>query len=606
MSKIIPKPVLEQIRDANDIAELIGTYLQIKRAGSSFKALCPFHKEKTPSFHINPQRQIFHCFGCGAGGDVFKFVMQYENVDFSTAARMLAQRAGIRVEWSDGDGTAEANKDYLFKLHEDVAMLFHRALLESEKAAAARAYLKDRDLGPDVVKDFLIGFAPDSRGAIVTWAEKKKYPLKLLETAGLILPSDHGEGYYERFRGRLMFPIRDEIGRVIGFSGRLLEKDAKAAKYVNSPETPLFRKGRVLYALDRARRAMIDAKTALLCEGQIDVIRCHTAGFQNAVAAQGTALTEDHARLIKRYADSVLIVLDADRAGQDAALRSAEVLIAAGLNIRLGSLPEDEDPDSLIRKEGPAGFQRVLDDARSPVGFQIAVLKSRGDLRNEPELMRAVHAVLETIARAPSAVQRDQMLRQAAHELGVAESSLRTDLQHRLRRAMRPAHDAAEAKPAAAPVTHPADEIAVAELLCHHPDIAHVIDAYLPMEYITDAHCRRIVEELIRSAADSAWNVMSALADEDDECRRLAAQVQASPPKVLGTDISATEAAQDLVLRIWRRVLERRRDALRSRIEAAPEGPDRERLQHERKQITLDLKMLQQGWSHALPIIELS
>ncbi|OQA24254.1 MAG: DNA primase [Verrucomicrobia bacterium ADurb.Bin345] len=604
MSKIIPKTTLEQIRDANDIVEVLGTYLQLKRAGSSYKALCPFHKEKTPSFHVNPQRQIFHCFGCGAGGDVFKFVMQYENVDFSTAARMLAQRGGIRVEWTDGDGAAQENKDALYRIHEDVAMLYHRALLESPSAEAARKYIQSRDISVQTAKDYLIGYAPGVRNGLVQWARKKKIPEALLEGAGLIMRSEEHPEYSDRFRNRLMFSIRDEIGRVVAFSGRSLDPDAKTAKYVNSPETALFRKSRVLYGLDRARREIADTHTAVLCEGQIDVIRCHIAGVQNAVAAQGTALTEEHARLLKRFADSVIVVLDADRAGQDAALRSADVLTAAGFSVRIAALPKGEDPDSLVRKQGGDALRSLLDRAQSALRFHVDVLRSREDLGSEASLMRAAGVILDMIARAPSEVQRDQMLRQAAHELGVGERALRADLQRKLKRGTRPS-PVELAAGSQAPVAHPPEEIALAELLAHHEDLAPLVDAHLPMEHLTDPACRRIISLLIRQTVEPDLHLMTTLAAEDEEWQRLAAQIQMAPRKVCGPDVPPRHAAQDLILRIWRRVLDRKRTELRQRM-ATAEGAERERLSYECTQITLDIKALQQGWDKALHVLECS
>ena len=601
MSKVIPKNVLEEIRSANDIVEVIGSYLQLKRAGSTQKALCPFHKEKTPSFNVNAQRQIYHCFGCGAGGDVFKFVMEYESVDFSTAARMLAERAGIRLEWADTDESGGPAKDSLLKIHEEVALVFHRALLETAGGEKARQYLKDRELDEKTVKDFLIGYAPEGRDVLLRWCRKKKYSVDLFIAAGLIMQSEQGD-VYDRFRNRLMFPIRDELGRVIGFSGRILEKNDKLAKYVNSPETAIFKKGRVLYALDKAKRNILDAKTAILCEGQIDVIRCHTAGINTAVAAQGTALTDDHARLLKRYADSVVIVLDSDKAGQDASLRSAEVLLGAGLSVSIAALPKGDDPDSLIRKNGGQAFLNIVKNATSVLAFQINVLRSREDLSGEAAMMRAARAVLETIGRAPTAIQRDQLIQQAAQELGVTASALREDLNQLLKKRARPN----EPKPAvpARPVQHPMEEVALAELLCSHGNVADLVREHLPLGILTDPTCRKIIEHLLARPDGEAGNLSGELANEDAECQRLAAQIQMSPPQIVGKDSSPAAAAKDLILVIWKRALERRRAELRRQLETAT-GVEKERLDIQGKQLTLDIKTLQQGWEKALPILEL-
>ena len=319
MAGMVSKDVIDQIRNALDISDVIGSYIQVKRAGHVAKALCPFHKEKTPSFHINPARQAFHCFGCGAGGDVFKFVMMYENVDFPTALRMLASRSGVAVHFDDDragkakDGPA---KDELFAANEEASKRFQKELLQSAAAAEARAYLQKRSLDIPVWKEWSIGYAPDGWDFLSGAAGPRGgAKLKVLEVAGLLSTNEKGN-QYDRFRDRVMFTIRDELGRAVGFSGRILKADDKAGgKYVNTPETPVFRKSRILFGLDKAKREILDAKQALLVEGQIDCIRCHLGGFKNAVASQGTAFTEEHARLLKRYADHVVIVLDADAAG---------------------------------------------------------------------------------------------------------------------------------------------------------------------------------------------------------------------------------------------------------------------------------------------------
>jgi DNA primase len=592
MGGIIPKNLLEDIRSRCDVVDVVGSYLQLKRAGSTFRALCPFHKEKTPSFHVNPQRQIFHCFGCGKGGDVFKFVMEYENVDFGAAARILAQRAGVHLEFEESGrerNTGGIEKDALLRLHEDVAQLFHRCLLDEKHGAAAREYLADRDLSLEVAKDFLIGYAPDRWDTLLLWAEKKKIPVKLLEAAGLVLAKDGG-GYYDRFRNRLMFSIRDELGRVVGFSGRVMNPDEKTAKYVNSPETLLFKKSRILFALDRARRAIADARQAILCEGQIDCIRCHLAGFTNVVASQGTALTEDHARLLKRYADEILIVLDADTAGQNAALRAAEVLLGAGLSIRIAALPKGEDPDSLIRKQGHDGFDRVLAGAVGALEFQAALLRARGELASEAGKTRSARAMLELIARAPTAVQRDLLLHQAAELLQVSEEALRQDAR-RLQRA--PTRESAEPAPEK-PVAHPTEEVRLLELLVQNPELAGEIGQHLPENLLADADCRALYRLLLAAPPD----LNAASGDESAECQRLAAQIQMAPERVGGEEYTPRQAAQDLITVIVRGVLERRRAEKQKQRETA-QGVTFEQLTQEIAQLTLDLRNLRLGWERA-------
>jgi DNA primase len=596
---ILSKQTIEQIRGANDIADVIGSYLHLKRAGTALKAICPFHKEKTPSFHVNPQRQIFHCFGCGAGGDVFMFIMQYENVDFVNAARLLARRAGIQVQFEEGGRPEDADaKETLYKLHEEVAQFYHRVLLEHPSARPARDYLSDRRMGKEIIAQFLLGFAPGRADALRAWAAKNKYTLAQLEAAGLVARGERGEDdVYDRFRGRLMFPIRDELGRVIAFSGRIIEKDQHPAKYVNSPETAVFRKSRVLYALDRARRPILEARTALVCEGQIDVIRCHGAGFTTAVAGLGTALTDEHARLLKRYADSVVLVMDADTAGQNSAMRTSEIFFAAGLSVRVATLPPGEDPDSLILGKGPDALREVIEAAQSALDFQIDVLRSREDVKTEAGLLRVTRAVLEAVGRVPSEVQRDQLLRQAATRLNVSEKALRADLRPSTRREAAPRDAGGERT---APPKHVVEEVEIARLLAHHPECAGLVRDFLPAAEMSDPDCRVIVQRLL----DGREELVAAVAQESPECARLAAELLAQESKVMGSEAGAEAAARDLVLRIRRRSFERRRKTLEDARSRAT-GVDREQVSAELAQVILDIQALKQGWDKARPVLEI-
>lgn len=596
---ILSKASIEMIRNANDIADVVGSYLQLKRAGTALKALCPFHKEKSPSFHVNPQRQIFHCFGCGAGGDVFKFVMQYEGVEFVEAAQLLARRAGLQIQFEEGGEKAETGaKETLLKLHEDLTRFYQRVLLEHPDGAPARAYLKDRRLGPDLIEMFKIGFAPHRPDALRKWSEKSKYSIAQLEAAGVVARGERDpDDLYDRFRGRLMFPLRDELGRVIGFSGRIIEKDQHPAKYVNSPETLLFKKSRVLYALDLARRPILDARTALVCEGQIDVIRCHAAGLNTAVAGLGTALTEDHARLLKRYADSVILLLDADTAGQNSAIRTSEIFLAAGLAVRIATLPPGEDPDSLVLKSGADALRTVVAAAKSGLEFHADVLTSREDIRTAEGMMRVSRALLESIARAPTAVQRDQMLQQVARRLNVSENSLRADLAAQSRKAPRRAETEPPRPP---PVAHPPEEVELARVLAHHPECAAIVRRFLPVEEISDPACRVIIARLL----DGEANLSTAVATESEECGRLAAEILATDSKIMGADKSPSDATQDLILRVRRRVLETRRRAIEAQRNQA-DAASRDRLNAELAQLILDVRSLKDGWEKALPFLEL-
>jgi DNA primase len=374
---MIPRETLEQIAAANDIVDVIGGYFPLKRAGSAFKALCPFHQEKSPSFTVNPQRQRFHCFGCNEGGSVFDFVAKYENVDFPTAARRLAERAGIRIveeERSPAEDREISLRKRLLALHQQAAEWFHNLLMTSPGAKAARDYLKKRGLTGEVAQRWKIGYAPESFKALNSWAASQDYKPDEIIQSGLVTlrePENPESDFYDRFRDRVIFPICNDLGEVIAFSGRVLASDAQAAKYVNSPETPLFKKGDILFGLHKSKRALIDKKNAIVLEGQIDLITAFEAGVQNVVAPQGTAFTEKQARTLRRYVEEVILCFDADQAGRKAAERSLPALLGLDLGIRVIELPPGEDPDSLIRTQGAEAFVTRVQAARDYFDFQI-------------------------------------------------------------------------------------------------------------------------------------------------------------------------------------------------------------------------------------------
>ena len=430
MPGLIPEPVLEQIRQNNDVVEVIGSYFPLKRAGANFRALCPFHKEKTPSFNVNPQKQIWHCFGCGTGGDVFTFVMKYENLDFMSAVRRLAERGGVKLEYEERQGEpGRDQKDSLLKLHDLAANFFHHNLMKHEAmGAVAREYLKKRRITSDIAKKWRLGYSPNGWDGLLQYAAGKKFTADMLETAGLALRRDSGDGFYDRFRGRLMFPIGDEQGRTVGFSGRILTDEKDQPKYVNSPETPIFQKGRILFALDKAKRAIIEEKYAIVCEGQVDTISCHEAGVENVVAPQGTALTEQHARILKRYAEEVVLMFDADTAGQNAIVRSAEPLWDAGVAIRVVVLPEGHDPDSFVKTFGAGKLGELVGEAPSFFAYLLDRLCRQHDPRSERGKLQVARQMAEWLARIPSPIMLATYAQETAKRLDVTERVLRTEV----------------------------------------------------------------------------------------------------------------------------------------------------------------------------------
>ena len=428
----ISEKVVEEIRSRTDLAELVSSYgIPLKQSGSSIKACCPFHHEKTPSFNINVAKGFYHCFGCGESGDVFKFVQKQEGLTFMEAVKKLAAQCGVKVEAED-DPTAD-KRARLFALMAELAQFYHRCLKKMKEAAPARAYLEKRELDEKVQDDFLIGYAPTGIAPILTWAEKYGFTAEELADAGVIKPSDGrpGDRGYHRFGGRLMFTVKDRQGRVVAFSGRQLVEKKNSGKYVNSPETPIFKKSNVLFGFDRAAANIAKSphREVIVCEGQIDTIRLHVCGFPVAVASQGTAFTEQHARMIKRVADAALLVFDDDAAGHKATIRTAALLLAEEMPVRVVSLPGGNDPDSFLRTEGAAAFQRLLDGAESIVSFQCRIEQAKEkDAKTIDAVARVSKAVLTTLAACPSAILRASMVDEAARLLNLPAAALAEEL----------------------------------------------------------------------------------------------------------------------------------------------------------------------------------
>ena len=442
----IPPETIEQIAAANDVVEVIGAYFPLTRAGANFKALCPFHQEKTPSFIVSPSRQTFHCFGCGAGGSVFRFVMDYEHLDFPSAVRKLGARVGITViekrGAADEDRKHEARR-LLSRLHAEAAEWFHENLVKREAGEPARKYLKQRGVTAEIAKRWQLGYAPNDWNALGSWARGRGYDVGELIASGLVKTKDESEGSpgqtsksYDRFRGRIMFPICNDVGEVIAFSGRLLKDEEGAAKYLNSPETPLFRKGSVLFGLHKSKRALIEANCAIVCEGQLDLISLFEAGITNVVAPQGTAFTETQARVLKRFVNEVVLCFDADTAGQKAAERSLEALLqkdrawfnafAYELTVRIAEMPAGEDPDSLIRREGKEAFEKRVAEAPEFFDYWIARSSEQTDLTSMTAKMQLARQMAVAISYTGDPFLRGELTSKVSSRLGISKSDFET------------------------------------------------------------------------------------------------------------------------------------------------------------------------------------
>jgi DNA primase len=559
---LIADHILEQIRQNNDIVEVIGSYFPLKRAGANFRALCPFHKEKTPSFNVNPQKQIWHCFGCGAGGDVFTFVMKFENLDFISAVRRLAERTGVRLEFEET--ASEPNRDQkelLFRLHEQVAEFFHQTLLKEKSAEPARAYLKKRGITADVVKRWRLGYSPDAWDALIQWAASRKFSAELLETAGLALRRERGDGFYDRFRGRLMFPICDEQGRVVAFSGRILTDAKDQPKYVNSPETPIFQKGKILFALDKAKRAILDEKFAIVCEGQVDTISCHEAGMTNVVAPQGTALTEQHARILKRYAEEVVLMFDADTAGQNAVVRSAEPLWEAGLVIRVAVLPQGHDPDSFVKEMGAEKLKNLITKAPSFFVYLLEHLSKQYDPNTDGGKVQIAQQMAAWLARIPNPVLFARYAQEASKRLQLTGTSIEQEIL-KLRRRLPHLQARTEASETRSP-SYPAEELLL-QLMLTDERIVDVVAERLDRAWLTQSAPGKLIGYIVDLQIGRRWDGSDTLLNQvsDEEEKRLLAELMlTAQPKTAGV-----QATTDCLAALERRALEQQLRELRKQL----------------------------------------
>ncbi|MGE5585333.1 MAG: DNA primase [Bacillota bacterium] len=420
--------VLGDVRAKSDIVEVISGYVALKQTGKTYKGLCPFHTEKTPSFVVSPEKQLFHCFGCGAGGDVFSFIMRAENVGFAEAVKILADRAGILIREDSEEAREERERlRALYEVNEAACEYFQRVLMESPEAGAAREYVRRRGIRDEIVRKFRLGYALPSWDALLKALTASKIPREALLDAGLVAQGKDPGGHYDRFRARLMFPICDAQGRVLGFGGRVL--DDSVPKYLNSPETALFKKGRNLYGLHLAKDAIRRESTAVIVEGYMDAIASHQHGFGHVVASLGTALTEDQARIIRRYASRVVIAYDADAAGAAATVRGMEILAGARLDVRVASLPAGEDPDSTVRKGGAEALARALTDARPLIDYKLHLATSRCDRGTVDGRVSAAREAARVLATIESAVGRSEYTRRVATELEIDPDALGKDVE---------------------------------------------------------------------------------------------------------------------------------------------------------------------------------
>jgi len=424
--------VVDEVRMASDIVEIISQYVPLKKSGSNFKGLCPFHQEKSPSFMVHPAKQIFHCFGCAVGGDVFSFLMKHDNMNFPEALEALAERAHIRLPERVGrrDGGAAAENDQFYEIHALAQDYYHAKLLNASAGKVARDYIYQRGLGQPVVEEFKLGWAGEEWQGLFDFLSRKGFSEKVLLAAGVVKKSSGGRTY-DLFRGRIIFPILNLQGKVIGFGGRTMVSEG-GPKYLNSPESPVFQKRRELFGLYYAKKFIDSAVPRLLVvEGYMDFLALYAAGFKNTVATLGTALTSQHVQVMKRFAEEAVVIYDGDKAGQAASLKGLEVFLEGGMNVRLVRMPDGYDPDDWIKQKGSESFQALIDKALDFFDFKMDIALAQHNVRDSLGVVKITNDFLDTLAKVSSPILAGHYLSRLSAMVKIDETSLRTELSKR-------------------------------------------------------------------------------------------------------------------------------------------------------------------------------
>ena len=543
MTGRIGEDKVQEIRERIDIVELVSSYLPLKRSGANHLGLCPFHSEKTPSFNVNAPRQIFHCFGCGGGGDAFSFVMRMEGLSFPEALRRLAERAGVEIEeeqLTPAEEQQRQDRERLLRVSEVAAAFYHQQLLEDPQGAEGRRYLRQRGYEGETVREFGLGYAPDSWQALAEHLAGKGFePKWARDMLGLVRAGRDGRSDYDLFRKRLLFPIQDSRGRVVAFGGRVL--DDSLPKYINSPESPIYHKGRILYGLYQAKEAMRHSETGIVVEGYFDQLALYRAGFQNAVATCGTALTAEQARLLKRYCKKLLLFFDQDKAGRKATFRAMEVLLAEGLAASVVELSADEDPDSYLAGHTAEELQAYFDQARPVLQVYLEhCLALHGD--SIEGKARAAEEMLGKLRLLPSELERDLYLKELAQRTGIDEDLLKKKAGSRppaVRPSSKPAAPKSVAQPQRQPLrqaTENGREVKAQELLLHLMKVDAVwrqrVAEEKPATLFGDAdrlaiaegfiansdeQGRLVEERLLNSLSESQKEILSGIIVRDDQ-----------------------------------------------------------------------------------------
>lgn len=561
----IPEELIDSIRSQADIVDVVSDYVTLRRSGRNYMGLCPFHDEKTPSFSVNPERQIFHCFGCGKGGNVFSFLMEHENVTFVEAVHHIARRLHITIPDTHGEREAGSEAESLARVTRFAALFFHDRLLTSDRDSVVRRYAEQRGLSEETIKSFGLGYAPDSWNDLLNAAREKGIGADWLVKAGLAKTGE--QRTYDAFRKRLIFPIQAPSGRVVGFGGRALS-DEDQPKYLNSPESPIYRKSQVLYGLYQSRDVLRRQGQALVVEGYMDLLGLHEQGIQGVVALCGTALTREQARLLARYGKQAYLVYDSDQAGVRATWRAIEPLVESGLWTRIVRLPEDYDPDSYVREHGPDGFMKLVEQADSLADF----MGYHANLQASGERDEVFRTLAGLIRKTANLVHREMYREEAERRFPALQGLLASEL----RRPGGPGGPGAVRRDRQAPSAAPARdgdervERDLVQLMLSDRTIAELVEGQLEPQDFKYPLYRRIVEQCLAGLGGGGSYDLSGLIDTigDEEAARVITELI----NTSDSGVHLEQRARDHIVRIKQKRLKESMALLMEQIKQMETG----------------------------------
>jgi DNA primase len=553
--------LVKEIKRRLSIINLIEGYTSIKKTGKGYVALCPFHDDHKPSMHVDEEKGLFHCFSCGAGGDILGFYMRYNSLTFPEAVSDLAKRANITIEKSAPLVKGASQTGAMLKINSAVSGFYHRVLLESRKGGPARDYLEKRKIPSQVIEEFRLGCAPEGWDTLVKFLKKHKIPFPIAEKTGLIVKKQGGEGYYDRFRNRIIFPICNVEGKVIGFGGRRIE-ESDEPKYINSPESEIYQKRKNFYGIDRSKEHIRKSKRAIIVEGYTDFLSLFSAGIKNVVATLGTSLTRDHAVILKRYTDRIVVVFDGDESGVKAAVRSLDIFLDEGILPNVVILPEGDDPDSFLTAKGRKEFGELID--RSPTLLDFYIENTVGEYKSGAiSLNSGVREITDVLMKVNDPMLRSSYMGKTAERLGIRESEFLS--------AMKRGKGRMKIADAKAPDPNTNHEKLLLIILLKFPDLSSLINQYEWQELISNLNIRVLLEEIVVNGLHDVSSLLVRF--QDNSAQGLISEALMSSPGI-NDNVTAAKMIESCIAKLIQTRIKDELKILRIRMDEAAKNKD--------------------------------